>query len=163
MKYNNYFPAQFLQGLQTKSESFQNKFFEIADDICVYFDTEEERRDFQNYIAENHTFCNPGNILFSNKLHIGRRSMDFEKIKDKIHSYVLGLFDDTASDLNAVPHVIVCVSAPNGCFFDEDVTVIENMIAMEQMLNGIEPAGVTTIFNDTENGRGISCFVAGLK
>ena len=101
--------------------------------------------------------------LVSNKLQIGRSCMDFEKVKDRIHSYLLELFDDVESDLKVVPHVIVCVSAPDGCFSDEDIAVVENMIEIEQLLNGLEPAGVTTIFNDTENGRGISCFVAGLK
>ena len=47
-----YFSEQFLTGLQTKSKKFQIKFYEIIDDICDYLDTEDEKRNFQNYIEE---------------------------------------------------------------------------------------------------------------
>ena len=36
------FSKSFLNGLSTKSDGFQDKFFEIIDEICTYFDTDEE-------------------------------------------------------------------------------------------------------------------------
>ena len=66
-----YFSDAFLEGLKTKSDNFQNKFFGIIDDVCSYFGEEEEQRDFQQYIESNHSFAKPGNILYSGKKYFG--------------------------------------------------------------------------------------------
>ncbi len=160
------FSQEFLQGLLTKSEGFQNKFFEIIDGICEYFDTEDEKADFQKYIEENHAYHKPGNVLFSSKVQFcGKQAKEFEALKEKIHFHLLSLFDNIeASDaMTEVPHIIVCISAPEGCFNDSDVESIRSLISFERICRGFLPAAVTTIANDTGNDRGTSCFVAALK
>ena len=62
------FSRPFLQGLSTKSNEFQDKFFEIIDGICDYFDTDEEKVEFQKYIEENHSYDKLGNVLYSSKV-----------------------------------------------------------------------------------------------
>ena len=160
------FSKSFLQGLSTKSENFQNKFFEIINDICEYFDTDEEKAEFQKYIEENHSYDKPGNVLYSSKLvFCGRQTKEFDELKQKIHFHLLGLFDDfEGSDaMTEVPHIIVCISAADGCFEDSDLEFIRSLISFERVCRGFLPAAVTVIANDTDNDRGTSCYVAALK
>ena len=160
------FSKPFLQGLSTKSENFQNKFFEIIDDICEYFDTDEEKNEFQTYIEENHSYDKPGNVLYSSKvLFCGQQTQDFDELKQKIHFHLLSLFDsfDASDAMTEVPHIIVCLSAPDGCFGDSDIEFIRSLISFERVCRGFLPAAVTTIANNTDNDRGTSCYVAALK
>ena len=160
-----YFSQKFLDGLHTKSENFQNKFFEIIDDICKYLDNEEQKQEFQNYIEQNHSYAKPGNFLFSTQVIMCGKHDDFEKLKERIHFELLGLFDDFEAEeaITTVPHVIVCVSAPDGCFSDKDIKFVENLISFERFCRGCAPVSVTSVFNDTSAGRGTSLFVACLK
>lgn len=159
-----YFSETFLAGLQTKSERFQQKFFEIVDALCAYFDTEEERADFQKYIQENHFYDKPGNILASMQKQFGGKP-DNEELKKKIHQFLLGLFDDCsmAEAMEQVPHIIVCVSAPEDAFSDEDIAFLRELLSFERICRGCPKVSVTTIVNDTSHDRGISCLVIALK
>ena len=160
-----YFSNRFLDGLHTKSQNFQNKFFEIVDEICAYLDDDEQKKDFQGYIEENHAYDKPGNILFSTKKIMCGQDKSFEEIKKNVHFQLLGLFDDFEAEdvIMEVPHIIVCVSAPDDCFSDEDVKFVENLISLERLCRNGPPVSVTTIFNDTSCGRGTSLYVACLK
>ena len=158
------FSRSFLRGLSTKSQKFQDKFFEIIDDICEYLDTDEERAQFQKYIEENHSYDKPGNTLYSSVVHFGGQHDDIEKLKEKIHFHLLGLFDNFEAEdvMTEVPHIIVCISSSNQDFVEADMKFIENLISFERVCRGFLPAKVTTILNTAE-GRETSCYVAGLK
>lgn len=165
-KQKHYFTAQFMEGLTTKSEGFQNKFFEIIDDICDYFDDEDEKMDFQKYIEENHSFDKPGNILYSTKtIFCGKHKADeHDELCEKIHHFLLSIFDAGGGEaFLEVPHIIVCISVPDNCLTDKDVGFIRNLISFERVCRGSTPVAVTSIVNDTSNGRGTSCFAAALK
>lgn len=163
--YQYYFSEQFLSGLQSKSKDFQNKFYEIVDGICEYLDTEEEKQGFQKYIEENHSYNKPGNMLYSSKLIICGEQTEAKELKKKIDFHLLSLFDacESADVMEEVPHIIVCISAPDDWFDDKDMKFIENLISLERLCRGYPPVSVTTILNDTLNDRGVSCYVAGLK
>lgn len=158
------FSKPFLKGLSTKSQKFQDKFFEIIDDICEYLDTDEEQAQFQKYIEENHSYDKPGNILYSSAVYFGGQHDNIEKLKEKFHFHLLGLFDDFEAEdvMVEVPHIVVCISSSNQDFIEEDMKFIENLISFERVLRGFCPAKVTTILN-TANDRENSCYVAGLK
>lgn len=159
-----HFSRIFLKGLLSKSTGFQNKFFEIIDDICEYFDSDDEKKRFQKYIEEHHSFANPGNILYSTKTYFSDQ-YDAQKLKDKIHFHLLSLFDsfEAESVMTEVPHIIVCISAPDGYISDDDVAFIRKLLSFERAMRGCSPVEITTVLNDTSNSRGISCFVACLK
>ena len=159
-----YFSNDFFDGLKTKSENFQNKFFGIIDDICTYFDEEDEKIDFQQYIESNHSYKNPGNILYSSKKYFGG-SPSLQELKEKIHHYLLWLFDsfESADAMAEVPHIIVCISAPENALDDEDMSFIEKLLSFERICRGCLPVGVTTILNNNTEKRTTSCYVACLK
>lgn len=159
-----YFSNVFLDGLKTKSENFQNKFYSIIDDICDYLDEEDEKRDFQQYIEANHSYDKPGNILYSSLKYIcGNPSI--EELKTDIHHHLLWLFDslEAAEVILSVPHIIVCVSAPKNSLSDEDMSFIEKLLSFERINRGYSPVGVTTILNNNTENRTTSCYVACLK
>jgi len=160
------FSKPFLQGLSTKSNEFQDKFFEIIDDICEYFDIDEEKVEFRKYIEANHSYDKPGKVLYSSKiLFCGQQTKDFDELKRKIHFHLLSLFDsfDAPDAMTEATHIIVCISAPDSCFEDSDIEFIRSLISFERVCRGFLPAAVTTIANDSDNDRGISCYVAALK
>ena len=159
-----YFSEEFLTGLRTKSENFQNKFYEIIDDICKYFDTEEEKEEFQKYIEENHSYDKPGNVLFSTWQQICG-NCTAEELREKINFFLLGLFDgfESADAITTVPHIIVCISAPEGYFSEEDTKFLRNLLSFERLCRKCPPVTVTTILNDDTENRGTSCCVVALK
>lgn len=159
------FSRDFLNGLETKSENFQNNFYGIIDKICSYLDSDEEKQEFQKYIEQHHSYDKPGNMLYSFGTIFGGEQSDCEEFKKEIHSLLLGLFDDyvAADAVTVVPHIIVCVSAADGLISDEDMEFIRNLLNFERLCRGCPPVTVTTILNDTGNNRGTSCFVATLK
>ena len=158
----HYFSKQFLDGLQTKSENFQNKFFEIIDDICGYLDAEEEKREFQQYIEANHIYDKPGNTLYSSQVYMGGKE-EIEKLKERVHFHLLSLFDsfEAADVMVEVPHIIVCLSTSNPNFTDKDMDFLKSIINFERACRGVVPAAVTTILNIRDDAT--SCYVAGLK
>ena len=159
-----YFSVNFVEGLKTKSENFQKKFYSMTDDICSYFDEEGEKQDFQKYIEENHSFAKPGNMLYSCRKYIcGNPSAD--ELKETIHHYLLWLFDsfESAEVISKVPHIIVCISAPKNTLNDDDMTFIEKLLSFERLCRSCSPVGVTTILNDNTEDRTTSCYVACLK
>lgn len=162
-----FFSPEFIEGLETKSEGFQNKFYEIIDEIGIYLDDIEDEMDFQGYIEENHSFSKPGNILYSTKRVFGGtyEEREYEELKGKVHHFLLSLFDSySASEaFLEVPHIIVCISAPEDCFKDEDMRFVENLLSFERICRGCKPVGVTTISTDTSNDRGNSCYVVAIK
>lgn len=159
-----YFSEQFLAGLQTKSEGFQDKFYGIIDEIDTYIDEEVSRMLFHKHIETQHTYDKPGNMLYSSKLYCGSGYSESE-LKEKINFFLLGLFDDFGASeaMEEVPHIIVCISAPDGYFTDEDTKLIRNLLFLERTLRSCPPVAVTTVFCDTSKDRGVSCFVACLK
>lgn len=159
-----YFSDDFLNGLKTKSENFQNKFFGIIDDICSYFDEDDEKQSFQQYIEANHSYANPGNILYSSKKYFGGNP-GAEELKEDIHHHLLWLFDsfESAEAMAEVPHIIVCVSAPENTITVSDMAFIEKLLSFERICRGCSPVGVTTILNDNNEKRTTSCYVVCLK
>ena len=160
----HYFSEKFLTDLITvKSKKFQDKFFEIIDGICSYFDTEEEKKDFQKYIEENHSYDKPGNLLYSTQMYFGRKQTDVEKLKNDLHVHLLGLFDhfDSADVMVEAPHIIICLATSNKEFTDADMDFLKNLINLERLCRGVSPAGVTTILNIRNDVT--SCYVAALK
>ena len=158
-----YFSRKFLDGIETKSENFQNKFFEIIDDIGNYLDTEDEKKDFQKYIEENHSYDKPGNLLYSSQTYFCGKQDDVEELKEKIHFHLLSLFDSFESDdvMVEVPHIIVCLSTSNKSFTDKDMDFLKSIINFERVCRGVLPAFVTTILNIKNTGS--SCYIACLK
>lgn len=159
------FSRDFLDGLETKSENFQNNFYGIIDKICSYLDSDEEKQEFQKYIEQNHSYDKPGNMLYSCGTFFGGQQSDSEELKKEIHSFLLELFDDyaAADAVTVVPHIIVCVSAADGLISDVDMEFIRNLLNFERLSRGCPPVTVTTILSNTANNRGTSCFVATLK
>lgn len=163
-----YFSEQFLEGLQTKSEGFQRAFYDIIDEVCTYFDNEDEKIQFQQQIETMHSYDKPGNVLHSTtKIMGGRYTQErFEELKEKIQFYLFGLFDDfsTCEVVVEVPHIIVCIAAPQGCFLDEDLKLIQNLLSFERLCRGYSPVDVTVILDEiTDGGSGVKCYVAMMK
>ena len=163
-----YFSQQFLDGLQTKSEGFQGAFYNIINEVCGYLENEDEKKHFQQQIEKMHSYDKPGNILHSTTRIMGGKYTQerFEEVKEKIHMYLFGLFDDySAGDVMVeVSHIIVCISAPQGCFEETDMRFIQNLLSFERVCRGASPVDVTVIVDDITDGRsGINCFVAMMK
>ena len=162
-----YFSDKFITDLTTvKSQKFQDKFFEIIDSICRYFDKEEEKRKFQTYIEEHHSYDKPGNLLFSTQVFFGGKRKDIEKLKKDIHFALYELFDDNGVEsgdaLLPVSHIVICL-ATNAPLTEKDMDFLKSLINFERVLHGVFPALVTTILNVKDNTPGTSLFVAGLK
>lgn len=76
------------------------------------------------------------------KIMGGRYTQErFEEIKEKIHFHVFGLFDDcsTCKVMVEVPHSIICIAAPQGCFLDEDLKFIQNFFHLNGCAEDIRP------------------------
>lgn len=157
-----YFSEQFTEGLRTKSEGFQDKFFEITDEICGFIDEEDKKRDFQKYIEKNHSFNKPGNILYSSKAFFGGKP-GTEKLTEKMQKHILRIFDDSGAGeaMEEVPHIIICVRTSDEDFSEEEMELLKNTINLERMLRGKMPAVVTTILNSAEIGT--EMFIACIK
>lgn len=80
------FSRDFLHGLETKSENFQNNFYGIIDKICSYLDSDEEKQEFQKYIEQHHSYDKPDNMLYSFGTIFGGEQSDCEEFKKEIHS-----------------------------------------------------------------------------
>lgn len=158
-----YFSEHFTDGLRTKSQNFQNKFYEIVDEVAKHMATEDERREFQKYIEENHSYDKPGNILFSSRTYFCGKQSDVEKLKEKIHVHLLSLFDSFEAEdaMVEVPHIIVCISTANTAFAEADMNFLKSIINFERICRGQLPALITTVLGASEAGT--SCFVACLK
>ncbi|MBR5479200.1 MAG: hypothetical protein IKU84_03395 [Clostridia bacterium] len=159
-----YFSDEFLKTLKTKSEPFQDKFFSIMDEICSYLETDEEIRNFHEYIEENHTYSEPGNILFETE-NTFCGQYDKDELKEKIQFTIFGLFDgfDSADAMHDVSHIVFCISAPKEYFNDKDIDFFRSIFAFERICRDCPPPLVTGIFSDNVEGKGMSLFVAGLK
>ena len=159
-----YFSKQFIDGLKTKSENFQNKFHEIVDDICDYAKTAEEKREIQKIIEANHTYDTPGNMLYSSQVFFCGEHPDIEKLKEKINFHLLGLFDSFEAEDSMIEttHIIICISSSNKDLSDEDMNFFKALINFERVCRGVLPALVTTVYNCTDD-IGASCYVACLK
>ncbi len=145
-------PAQDLKRW-TKSENFRNKFYEIINEICGYLDEKDERRDFQRYIEENHSFNGPGNILYSSKAFFGGKP-GVKKLTEKMQKHILRLFDDSGAGeaMEEVSHIIICVRTSDEDFSEEEMELLKSTINLERMLRGKMPAVVTTILNSAKIG-----------
>lgn len=160
----HYFSDEFIQGLNTKSESFREKFFSIIDKVCSYLETEDEIRNFQGYIEDNHTYDAPGNILFETEnIFCGR--YDKKKLKAKIEFTLFGLFDafDSKDAMQDVSHIVFCISAPEGYFDEDDINFFRSIFTFELVCRDCPPPLVTGILCNNTNDKGLSLFVAGLK
>lgn len=157
-----YFSNEFLEGLQTKSEGFQNKFYEIIDNINGYIVGEEKKKEFQELIEKKHSYSSTGNILYSTKKHISNFSSP-EEVDKKIHSFVMNLFNsfDAGEIISQVPHIIVCVSAPESHYDSFDLEVLEAEITLERIIGDYPDFDTSVFLKNTDEE--ISCYVACLK
>lgn len=158
-----HFSKGFTDGLHTKSENFQNKFYEIVDEVGKHLETEDEKRELQKYLEENHSYDKPGNILYSTRTYFCGKQTDVEKLKEKIHFHLLGLFDSIEAEdvMVEVPHIIVCISTANKAFAESDMNFLKSIINFERICRGYPPTLITTVLNTSESGT--SCFIACLK
>ena len=65
------FSENFLNGLKTKSQEFQNEFFGVMDMLYSYLENEEEIQEFQQMIEESITYYGEDNFLWWQKTDIG--------------------------------------------------------------------------------------------
>ena len=160
-----HFSEPFLKGLKTKSDHFQEVFYEIIDEVCTYIDSDDEKRNFQAYIEAHLSYDKPGNLLCSTSLLMGGKQTDYEALHKKIHFYLLGLFDNFEFEepMSEASHIIVCISAPKDAYSEKDMHFIQNLLSFERFSRGLPSVSVKTISNDTLNEYGASCFVAMLK
>ena len=163
-----HFSKRFTDGLKTKSEGFQRAFYGIIDEVCSYIDDEDEKIQFQQQIENMHSYDKPGNVMHSTTKVMGGVYTEerFEELKEKIHFYLFSLFDDFSAGevMVEVPHIIVCIAAPQGCFADEDLKFIQNLLSFERVCRGYLPVDVTVILKEKTNGEpGVSCYVAMMK
>ena len=136
----------------------------MIDGICSYFDDEDRKKNFQLYIEENHSFAKPGNMLYSSQRYFGGNP-SAEELKDKISHYLFWLFDffEAEEIITQVPHIILCVSAPENTLADDDMAYFRQLLSLERLCRGCPEVGVTTILNDNTEERSTSCFVACIK
>ena len=161
----SYFTSEFLNGLATKSQIFQNKFHEIMDDICDYIDTESEKREFLQGIESKHSYDKPGNMLYSTKTQYCGKHHDSEELKERISFFLLRLFDAFESEeaVNTVPHIVICVSAASDVISEKDMKFFKSLIAFERLYRGSLIESVTTVLSRDTERLGTSCYVAALK
>ncbi len=159
-----YFSKQFLDGLKTKSENFQAKFYEIVDDICDYADTDDEKSALQKIIEGNHSYDKPGNMLYSTKAIFGGKHTEIEKFKEKINFHLLGLFEsfEAADTMVEATHIVVCISISNKDMREDDMRFFKQLVNFERICRGVMPALVTTVLNCNDEV-GASCYVASFK
>ena len=164
----NYFSEKFIDGLKTKSQVFQDEFWSIMNGIKRYIDDENELKEFHKYIEENHEYGNPGNVLYYIEGFFGGEyaENEFEKLRNEFNMVMLDMFDTSPEEsFGQVPHIVVCISAPEGCYTDDEIKFVQQNIKMERLLCEESPSlvDVTVITNDTSNNRGNSYFIAALK
>ena len=133
------------------------------DEVGKHLETEDEKREFQKYLEENHSYDKPGNIRYSTKTYFCGKQTDVEKLKEKIHFHLLGLFNSFEAEdaMVEVPHIIVCVSTANKVLAESDMKFLKSIINFERVCRGYLPALVTTVLNTSESNT--SCFIACLK
>ena len=156
------FSDKFLEGLHTKSEKFQKRFYEIVDEIETYLDTDEEKQRMHQVIEANISYDKPGNILCSSKTSFYGKYDDIEKLKEKIRFHLSDIFY-TVDGANMVQasYIYLCIAGPNLEIVGEDIESFINMIGIEQMRRGGSPAVFSVILNDERDDN--SCLVVGLK
>nr|QGT51061.1 hypothetical protein Firmicute1046_1370 [uncultured Firmicutes bacterium] len=88
------FSKNFLNGLETKSQEFQNEFFGVMDMLYSYLENDEEIQEFQQMIEESITYYGKGNLLWWQKTDIGG-DMTPERGKEylsELHKKLVELF-----------------------------------------------------------------------
>lgn len=161
----NYFTSEFLNGLATKSQNFQDKFHNIMDDICDYIDTEPEKQEFLQSIESKHSYDKPGNMLYSTNLLMCGKRHESEKLKKDISFFLLGLFDgfDSEEAVITASHIIICVSASSKVVTEKDMKFFQSVVAFERLCRGSLIESVTTVLSHDTEKLGTSCYVAALK
>ena len=162
-----YFSNNFLDGLKTKSENFQNKFYEMVDNVCKYIKTEEEKKEIQKNIEANYSL----DIFYANKIHWDSNTVT-KKIEVELHDFLLEFYKYLNSDevMKSEPLIFACLSAPDEYLLSdetapalEEIVITETLISFERIAQGCSPVEFSIICNDNLEGRGISCYVVCLK
>lgn len=133
------FSNSFITGLQTKSERFQRKFYEIMDALYEYFDSEEEINDFQRYLEMQISYDKPGNQLFWQEEMCGGKP-DPENKQEYIEALQNTIFDlfqadrdwDGENGILTASHIILAIRTSEGIIGEEEIAVLKYLVHLER-------------------------------
>lgn len=150
-----YFSEKFLQELGTKSETFQNRFFEIVDEVCRYLN-EKHTEDFQHYIETEISYAHKGNILYSESIFVGGKTKEdiiAEICKTIVENIAQANFwGDETNEWLAASHIVVVLNYPDIELVENDIKKVHNAIAISRMFNveGTDLVPSNGIFKDAK-------------
>ena len=134
------FSDEFLMGLATKSDGFQKEFFSIMEKFYGFFEYDEDKVDaFQNYIEENFSYYEPGNLLFWRGAFIGGEPT-LERKDEYINEIVSAIFSlfqeerdfECENGVYLATHFIIAISCPEGMMTMEEIAKIHFAFFVER-------------------------------
>ena len=158
-----YFSEEFLEGLATKSQGFQEKFASIMSDIDYFFDEEEEIEDFRKYFESEISYAEPGNMLYSAKVIFGHGVAEEEDRLPLGQEIIQWFFKQFAVDDDAfedASHFFIAIRCKKEDFTDEDEFLLRTLISMKRQ--GDEPE-VVMILNEQKDDIYATCFMAAMR
>ena len=158
-----YFSEGFLTGLSTKSQGFQNCFCEIMKDIDYYFDEEDEIKSFREYYETQISYAEPGNLMYSAKVILGKGVETAEDRLPLAHEIIHWFFEQFVTEEDAfedASHFFIAIRCKEEDFSDDDESLFRTLITMKRIGNIPE---VVMIKNDQKDGIYASCFMAAMK
>lgn len=134
------FSDEFLMGLATKSDGFQQQFWGIMDKFYSFFDYNEDDIDiFQNDIEESLSYDKPGNQLFWRGGYVGGEpSLDRkDEYMEELISTLTELFRedrdwDGENGMYTATHIFIAVRCPKGVITRTEVDQLDLLLTLER-------------------------------
>ena len=165
------FSDEFLMGLATKSDGFQQQFFGIMEKFFSFFDYNEDDVDaFQNDIEECFSYYEQGNQLFWRGGYVGGEpSLDRkDEYMEELISTLTELFQedrdwDGENGMYTATHIIIAVRCPKGVMTETEVDQLNFLLTLERPID----TGVSQILckhrRAVKNRAKIICWGGGLS
>lgn len=134
------FSDDFLIGLATKSDGFQQEFFSIMDSFYGFLEYDEEKVNaFQAYIEENFSYYEPGNLLSCRGAFVGGEAT-LERKDEYINEIISAIFElfqeerdyESENGMYLATHFIIAVNCPEGMMTKEEIAKIHLAFFLER-------------------------------
>lgn len=159
----HYFSDEFLAGLRSKSENFQNEFFYVVDRLCQ---DSGDNQFIQGMIEQELSYEQPGNLINYSEQMWGDAPQNHTEKEwvQKVCGAVRELFEAEEwgeyHGLDIATHLFISVHLPENVFSDS----ARQMVQIFTMMQRPEDPPFVYVIRAAENtGAGCECFIAVMK
>lgn len=161
-----YFSEQFLNGLETKSMPFQNKFWVIMDKLACFFnkEDEEERIQFFSYIESQLSYDKPGNMMYCAEVITCASVEDEESFSMNVINDILDAFDDedeVGQAMQMATHYFLGVRCPEDLFNETHLQALKLMMKFKRYDHKMPD--ILMISNTSHEDYADGCFWAAMR